>query len=152
MRPRFAFVVSLATAVLLLPHTGSSQGTPPEPARLAAAKELLDASGSVATMLAAMKTALPAQRIASPQIPTEFWTRFEARIAKDAPILLDSIAVVYARTFTLTELQSLVTFYRSPVGRRLRDVQPTLTTESAMIGQRWGMRIGAEIGASLEPR
>ena len=153
MRPRLAFVLSVATIVLTLPTAAFSQGTtPPDPARLAAAKELLDASGSVATMLAGMRAALPAQRMASPQIPAEFWTRFEARIVQDAPQLIDSISVLYARTFTLAELQSLVAFYRSPVGRRLRDVQPALMTESATIGQRWGMRIGAEIGASLEPR
>jgi hypothetical protein len=60
---------------------------------------------------------------ASPQIPAEFGTRFEARISQDAPHLVDSIAL-----------------------------QPSLITESAAIGQRWGMRIGAEIGASLQQK
>lgn len=135
---------------LLASATHAQQAPPPDPARLAAAKQVLEASGSLETMLAAMKANLPAQRTASPQIPAEFWTRFEARIVKDAPQLADSIAVVYASMFTLQDLQALVLFYRSPVGRRLRERQPALAMQGAAIGQRWGMRIGAEVGASLE--
>ena len=79
------------------------------------------------------------------------WTRFAARIEQDAPQLVDSIALLYARTFTQSELDGLVAFYESLVGRRFRAVQPTLVTESAAIGQRWGTKIGAEVGASLAP-
>jgi hypothetical protein len=116
---------------------------------LAAAHRVLDASGSVDAMVAAMRASLPAQRAATPQLPAEFWRQFEARIVQAVPELVDSIAVVYARSFTPKELDALTAFYASPIGRRLRAQQPALITESAAIGQRWGMRIGAEIGASL---
>lgn len=43
----------------------------------------------------------------------------------------------------------LEAFYGSPIGRRFREAQPTLVTQSSAIGQRWGMRIGAAVGASL---
>jgi hypothetical protein len=97
-----------------------------------------------------MRANLPAQRMANPAVPAEFWTRFEARLVNDLPQLVDSIAVLYAGKFTQPELEALLAFYRSPTGRRLRDLQPALVTESSAIGQRWGMRIGAEIGASLQ--
>jgi hypothetical protein len=103
-------------------------------------------------MLAGIRANLPAQRAMAPQLPAEFWTRFESRIVQDAPQLLDSIAVLYARTFTHEELENLFAFYRSPVGQRLREVQPVIVTESTAIGQRWGFRIGADIGGSLTPR
>jgi hypothetical protein len=134
--------------LFVITNVGSAQQ--PNPARLAAAKRFLDASGSVALMLAAMKANLPAQRQANPQIPAEFWDRFEARIGREAPQLMDSIAVLYARSFTEQELMGMVTFYQSPVGQRLRQLQPTLAAESSAMGQRWGMRLGAEIGASLQ--
>lgn len=120
--------------------------------RLASAKRVLDVSGTIEAMTAAMRANLPAQRAANPQIPAEFWTRFEARILRDAPQLVDSIAVLYANRFTQQELDGLLAFYQSPTGRRLRQLQPTLVTESSAIGQRWGMRIGTEIGASLQPK
>lgn len=139
---------------LLGAATAAAQQTPAaaDPARVTAARAVLDASGTVEAMVAAMRANLPAQRQIAPQLPAEFWMRFEERIVRDAPQLVDSIAVLYARSFTLTELEAMAAFYRSKVGQRLRQLQPTLVAEGSAIGQRWGSRIGAEIGAALQPR
>ena len=106
---------------------------PADPARVAAARRVLDASGVADLMISAMKATIPAQRAATPQLPPEFWTRFEARIVQEAPQLVDSIAAVYAGTFTLQELQQLAAFHESPIGRRVREAQPALLTESTAI-------------------
>src|SRR5262245_8311675 len=143
----------LACLLLTTVAPGHAQQVPnqalPDAAGLAAAKNFLDASGTVDAMVAAMKANLPAQRAAMPQVPAEFWARFETRAVQDAPQLLDSLAVVYARNFSVDDLQALAAFYRSPVGQRLRDLQPALVAEGAAIGQRWGARIGAEVAATL---
>lgn len=117
--------------------------------RIEAAKQLLAASGAVDAMIASVRAAIPAQREATPNLPEEFWTRFDSKVVADAPILLDSIAVLYAKTFTLKELNDATAFYKSPLGQRMRAAQPALITESTQIGQRWGSRIGMEIGTSL---
>ena len=137
---------------LLFAGAAHAQDAKPDAARVTAARRALEAGGVVDAMLAAIRANIPAQRAATPQLPAEFWTRFETRLVQDAPQLVDSIAVVYARTFTLEELDALTAFYRSPVGQRLRQAQPALVTETSGIGQRWGQRIGAEIGASLQNR
>lgn len=141
-------VCALAAAL----PAGAQEPPAPQPvdsARVAMAREALQAGGAVDAMIAAIRANLPAQRAMTPQLPPEFWTRFEARIGQEAPHLADSIAVLYARSFTLPELEALLAFYRSPVGQRLRALQPSIVTESAAIGQRWGARIGAEIAAAL---
>ena len=141
----------LSGAVMLVAlQSVAARAQAPDAARVTLARRVLDASGTVETIAAAMRANLPAQRMANPQIPAEFWTRFEARIAQEMPLLLDSIAVLYAARFTQQELSGLLAFHQSPTGRRLRELQPSLVTESSAIGQRWGMRIGAEIGASLQ--
>jgi len=140
------FLMLLTTALYgQVPKAGG-----PDAARLATAHQVLEAGGSVETMVAAMKAQLPAQRMANPSIPAEFWTRFEARLTETLPQLIDSIAGLYAAKLTQPELDALLAFYTSPIGRRFRELQPMLVTESTAIGQRWGMRIGAEIGASLQ--
>ena len=141
-----AFLMQLTTALYgQVPKAGG-----PDAARFATAHQVLEAGGSVETMVAAMKAQLPAQRMANPSIPAEFWTRFEARLTETLPQLIDSIAGLYAAKLTQPELDALLAFYTSPIGRRFRELQPMLVTESTAIGQRWGMRIGAEIGASLQ--
>lgn len=139
-----------AGAVRAMPLPAQVSAKPDE-GRLAAAHRLLEASGSAELMLTAMKANIPVQRAAMPQVPPAFWTRFEQRLVVEAPAFLDSIAVVYAGAFTLQELQQLIAFYESPIGRRLRAVQPDLVAQSSQIGQRWGARLGASIAAGLEP-
>ncbi|MGH7524565.1 MAG: DUF2059 domain-containing protein [Gemmatimonadales bacterium] len=130
---------------------GDSAASPPDSARMATARAMVEASGMAEAMVTSMRTALVAQRQATSQLPEEFWTRVEAQMVKDAPQLADSVAGVYAANFSLSELESLVAFYRSPIGQRVRQLQPTLIAQSSAIGQRWGMRIGNEIGSTLKP-
>jgi uncharacterized protein len=147
---RLTFVVAITCLVTSIADAQKADTTVASPSRLALAHRVLEASGTIETMVAAMRANLPAQRMASPQIPAEFWTRFEVRITSDVPQLVDSIAVLYAKRFSQDDLQGMLAFYQSPVGRRVRELQPGLVTESSAIGQRWGMRIGAEIGAALQ--
>lgn len=139
-----ALVLSILTPNLLLAQTSADQAE-----RIAAAKNLIKASNAVEGMVAAMRANLPVQRQAMPQIPGEFWTRFEARMVKEAPTLGDSIAVLYARTFSLRELQEVTAFFASPIGRRFVEVQPLLVAESSALGQRWGARLGDQIAKEL---
>jgi hypothetical protein len=145
-------VLSLALGQSSLARAqNTATSSPPDSARLAAARAMIEASGAVESMVAGMKAALPAQKAMNTQLPEEFWTRVEKRLTQDAPQLADSIAVVYAANFTRPELEALTAFYLSPAGLRLRELQPQIIAQASAIGQRWGMRIGAEIGASLKP-
>jgi hypothetical protein len=140
------FVFALST---LVPGAVSAQDAPDHAARTIAAREFLKSSGAMETMIAAMRANVASQKEAMQEVPAEFWVRFEDRMVKGAPQLSDSIAIIYARTFSLKELQELTTFYRSAVGRRLVEVQPHLIAEGAAVGQRWGARLGEEIANEL---
>src|SRR5262245_36181093 len=143
-------VVLTALALSAFTATRSpAQNAADHASRIPAAQNLLKASNAVEGMVAAMRAALPAQRQAMPQVPAEFWTRFETRMVKDAPALSDSVAILYAKTFSLRELQDLTAFYTSPIGRRFVALQPVLLAEGSAIGQRWGARLGEEIAKEL---
>jgi hypothetical protein len=146
-----ARLLPIAAILASVCTTPAAAQQPAGSARLATARRVLEASGATEMMIAAIRANLPAQRAAaSPQIPAEFWTRFERAITERAPEFVDSVAALYAQRLTQEELDDLLRFYQSPIGRRMRELQPALLTESSAIGQRWGMRIGAEIGASLQ--
>jgi len=92
---------------------------------------------------------MPAQRAANPQIPAAFWDAFLAHARRDMPQLVDSLIPVYAAHYTRAELEELVRFYESPLGKRVAVVQPLITQESIAAGQRWGAAIGQFVGDSL---
>ena len=53
----------------------------------------------------------------------------------------DQIGEVYARAITPAEIQQLIAFYKTPVGRKLAASQPSITSESAQIGQTWAAKM-----------
>jgi hypothetical protein len=70
-------------------------------------------------------------------------------LVRETPGLVEDIIPEYARSFSLAELQELLRFYESPIGRRLIAEQAGLTQRSMEIGQRWGTRLGTEVAQDL---
>jgi uncharacterized protein len=64
-------------------------------------------------------------------------------------VLVDSLAPIYARRFSKAELEQLVAFYESPVGRHIVGEQGEIVQESQALGVRWGTRLGAAIAVEL---
>ncbi|MEW7850939.1 DUF2059 domain-containing protein [Massilia aurea] len=62
-----------------------------------------------------------------------------SRLMRD-PALIDQmvaeIGPLYARHYTVAELQQLTAFYRTPLGRKMLALSPRLGAESMAIGQR----------------
>jgi hypothetical protein len=54
------------------------------------------------------------------------------------------VAEIYARHFSLDELQQIVAFKLSPVGRKMETELPGIMQESISIGQAWGQEVGQE--------
>lgn len=119
------------------------------PSKLAAAKNLVAATGAADAMVAAIRANLPAQKQAMPQVPAEFWTRFETEMVREAPAFTDSIAVIYANVFSEPELHQMLAFFNSPIGRRMVELQPGLIAECTAAGQRWGARVGERVAKEL---
>ena len=142
-------LVCAGVFVVSAPNSSAAQNSSDQASKLAAAREYIRASSAVDAMVSAMRANLPAQRQAMPQVPEEFWNRFEEVMVKEAPTFGDSVAVLYARTFSVRELQELTAFLKSPIGRRFVESQPFLISESAAIGQRWGARLGEQIAKEL---
>lgn len=139
-------------AVLALPLSLQAQTAPagaPDPARLAVARRIVQATGAEALILKTIELSLPAQRSANPAVPAEFWDRFVAKARADVGVLADSLAPVYASRFSKPELDQLLDFYQSPLGRRVVAEQTTVAQESQALGIRWGSRLGAAVAVDM---
>lgn len=139
---RTLMMVSLAAVVLAAPLAAQERRASVDAATTATIRHLLDLTGASKVALRGMDATVPAQRAANPQIPPVFWEAFLARAHRDISQLVDSLVPIYASHFTRPQLDQLVQFYESPIGRRLAEVQPLITEESIQAGQRWSGAIG----------
>lgn len=55
--------------------------------------------------------------------------------------LYDEMAVLYMDEFTKEEIQELVKFYKSEIGKKLASKQVSLAQKGMMMGQSWGMKV-----------
>jgi hypothetical protein len=135
---------------LLLPAVSGAQATSSvDPANLALARRLLQAMHYGDNVMTGVQGMMSVQRQRNPQLAPVFYDSALARMKRDVPEVLDSLAPIYARGLTGPELQAALTFFESPPGQSFAQRQPTLNSEAMGFGQRWGMRIGAAVAKDL---
>src|SRR5262249_26020639 len=64
--------------------------------------------------------------------------------------LVDLLATVYARNFSVDELHDITAFYHTPTGQKLIERQPTLARESMAGAQQWAVGLQAELAQRIE--
>lgn len=67
------------------------------------------------------------------------------------PEFTDLAARIYAKHFTVADLEKLIAFYESPIGRKLVAEQPAMLNEMTAVAQAWGENLAAEVMRKLEP-
>ncbi|MGC6431137.1 MAG: DUF2059 domain-containing protein [Jejuia sp.] len=55
--------------------------------------------------------------------------------------LYGELADIYMKEFTREEIQELLKFYRTDLGKKLASKQGSLTQQGMVIGQSWGMKV-----------
>lgn len=132
---RFHAWAALAAALIAAP--ACAQTSPPDEARVAAAKEVIASSGGRADTfkyLDSMKTALvgqlrnqdPTKADAAEQRLTAFVSESNPRIVA-ALDEMEALAInFYATSFTTDELKTIATFQASTAGSKLRTALPQL--------------------------
>ena len=99
---------------------------------------LLEISGSKQMVYQSALMMLDQFRKVAKGLPDAFWDEaldlFSARLDD----FLDQMVPIYRRHLTPDEIEGLIKFYESPVGKRFVEEQPAIQQEAAMVGQRWG--------------
>lgn len=143
---------SLVLLVALVTAPGSSALAQAAPTRQTLARQLIVASEADSLILRTLATTVEQQRKTNTQVPKEFWDEFLRRARADVPMLIDSLAPMYAKRFNEAELRTIITFYDSPVGKKLIRAQGPVQQESMEFGQRWGARLGVAVAEELQKK
>ncbi len=150
VRRALLYVTLIAAAAL----AGTSLAQAPDPARVTAAKQMMEAAGAARQFdevmpLIASQMSQSFMRLV-PEKGKEIAEVFQQllpRFMDKKGILLEQIAGLYAAELTLEELNGIVAFYKSPVGTKFAAVQPSIMRQSMALGQRWGQQIGIDLDA-----
>lgn len=66
--------------------------------------------------------------------------------------MINMIIPIYDSCFTEQDIQGLIAFYKSPLGKRLVEKLPVITQKSFDVGQVWGQKIAAELLEELKQK
>jgi uncharacterized protein len=148
---------ALALSMAAVPAVAQDTAPPPpaelqvEPERLAAARDLLQATNTEAQfttvipmMFGQLKQSMPP---AGPKMQEELdkvFDEVQKQFIERRNEVLDQIAVLYAQKFSAEEMKALADFYRSPIGQKFIAAMPELTAEAMKMGNIWGRNIAMD--------
>lgn len=72
-------------------------------------------------------------------IPAENRKEFKKELAASTNGLYKKMAKIYTESFTEEEIDKILAFYNTPVGKKMVEITPELTKKGMEIGQAWGM-------------
>ena len=86
-------------------------------------------------------------------VPAEVWNDLEKEFLNTSMNeLVEMLAPVYAKHLTKKDLEDLIQFYNTPVGKKFAQKSPFIMQESMQVGQQWGMKIGNDFQTKLKEK
>jgi hypothetical protein len=111
-------------------------------------KKLLSITNSMNTAVVVMKGTIESQRQnPNVQLPEEFYTRFIAAIdnGQVGGMLENAIIKIYRQKFTKEEMQEVIKFYESPVGKKMAGESAFIANNSRIEGEKIGQYVALKI-------
>ncbi|MDR2072622.1 MAG: DUF2059 domain-containing protein [Spirochaetaceae bacterium] len=109
---------------------------------------LLDLMGTKNLAKQTIEMFIPRMQVLAPSVPKEFWDLFIEKM--DLDLFIKAYVPLYDRHYTLEDIRALITFYESPVGKKVVEVTPLITAESLSLGEEWGLLMGELILEELK--
>lgn len=116
-------------------------------------QKMFEVSGSQETFNVVIKQMFGMFKDQYSGVEGDIWNELEKEF-KDSSMeeLADMLTPVYQKYMTIEDLNELIKFYESPVGKKFAKNTPLITQESMQIGQQWGMKIGEDFAKKMEER
>jgi hypothetical protein len=117
---------------------------PADAAKSAAIKEFLTVSGTKQAMDQMVDQMIGQMKQMAPQnMPGDFWEKASQRLKSGE--LLELLVPVYNQYYSTEDLQGLIAFYKTPLGKKMVASMPNIMRESYEVGNQWGQKVGMEL-------
>ena len=116
----------------------------------ASVRKLMAVSGSDATLKMSPEQILSMIEQQAPALPESVKVEIQAMFSEEALLsLMDRMVPIYAKYYTQQDMDDLIAFYDTPLGKKLSTVQPQITLESMSVAQQWAAEIGQKVAAKI---
>jgi len=110
-------------------------------------KKLLELTGARQLSLQVARTLVKAFKDGGSTAPDEFWDEFLKEM--DSDTLINMTVPVYEKYYSDKEIEQLIRFYQSDIGKKVVLVTPQIMQESMQLGQIWGKDIAEKLQERL---
>jgi hypothetical protein len=113
-------------------------------------RKLIGMSAGLQTMKEQLDTTLARQKelLKDSGIPEAFWERFRARLQFEQ--IVEVLIPIYDKHFTLEDVNGLIVFYQTPLGKKLLEKNPLIYRESFQAGERYGVQVATEVMREIQ--
>ena len=85
-----------------------------------------------------------------PKVDQKIWDELANEIKAEDLIAL--MIPIYDKYYTEEDVDQLIAFYNTPIGKKSTEVLPAISQESMAAGQAWGRKIGEKIAQKLKEK
>ncbi|MBW4636886.1 MAG: DUF2059 domain-containing protein [Gloeocapsa sp. UFS-A4-WI-NPMV-4B04] len=111
-------------------------------------KELISITDAKNVTQQILNQSVDAMKSQFPQVPQKFWNEFKA--GANADELINRLIPIYNKYFTEEDIKQLITFYQTPLGKKLISVNPQVARDSLIVGQQYGKEVAQTVIEKLK--
>jgi hypothetical protein len=114
-------------------------------------QKMFQISGSMETYHAAINQMFIGLRQQKSTIPDSIMTAYEKDFHKTSiQELVNMLQPVYEKHLSLADIDEIIQFYESPVGKKFALKTPLITSGSIQAGQQWGMKVAKQFQEKMK--
>lgn len=136
----------LILSFCVLSFSANAQSTP----KSQKINQLLEITGSGKIGIQVMNQMINNFKKSYSKVSEQFWEDLKKEIK--AEDLEKIIIPIYDKYYTETDIDQLIAFYNSPIGKKMIATMPQVMQESMAAGQIWGKQISEKVIAKLKEK
>jgi hypothetical protein len=137
---------AIVTALFLTSFTLSAQDS----TKVKHIRQLMELTGMAKLGNQMMTNIITSYKQNYPAATNEFWDAFMKEA--DMSQLFEKVIPVYEQNFTDDDIQQLIGFYQSPVGKKMIEKMPVIMQQSMQIGSEWGKQLSEKVIEKLKQK
>ena len=118
--------------------------------KISSIKTLLEVTGSGKLGVQVVQNMFASYKQSLPNVPEEFWNEFMKEVNPE--VLTTMIIPIYDKYYSTEEINKMIEFYQTPLGKKVISTLPQIMQESMQAGQSWGKEVGEKVINKLKEK